>query len=508
MGSTLRCRPLAFIVVVFGSATFSCADSGGANSAPSSSTNTAGGGSDGATSGTSGAASGAGTAGVDPTGGDPTAGSATGNGATDGDATAGNTGGPSEPPDGDGLFVDVSFGPHPEVATVIEVTWKQDLASDATWIRFSDGEGGSFASPRVEGTVGEHREVLLGLPEEAAVSFELVAEVQGQEIQSRTFTATNGAAPARMPRPTLNHYDETVASDRPWMLVAVSESTGFEGPHWIQIVDRRGRIVWYHKPAGGEDGALVESFFPRTSRDGSHITFDRQKRFEARYELVRTTLDFRYEEVITLTPAIENYDMTHEGSVLFNGDRAVLSERDSSGEVREIWECGFCTAVSNTVNWDPTTDTILQAFPLTNTVVLVDRESGSVLTSFGDHGSWTMDPPAALTFPHWPVMTSSGTILLSTQADGTHQFTEYELDQASQTVHQVWSWQDPPGTGPRGMVVPIPGTTNLLANLGVAGRISEITKTDKQAVWRLEYGDHLLGNSFLLDSLYDLNRGP
>lgn len=442
-------------------------------------------------------------------GGDGTGGSA---GTSSGTSGSGPDSGPdsdssSEPPDGDGLFLDVTFEPHPDVATIIEVHWRQDVAPETSWIRFSDGDGGWFESPRREGTTGTHREVLLGVPEATDVSFELVAEVDGQMVTSRTFMTTTGAAPDRMPRPALERYDEGLTSPHPWLLVEISESTGFEGPHWVQIVDREGRIVWYFKPAGGENGSLVESFFPRVSRDGTHLTIDQQKRFDAGYELLLTTLDFEYRETITLSPAIENYDITDDGHILYtNGP--TLVERSPTGTTRDLWTCDFCAAVPNTVNWDPATDTVALAFPTENTVTVIDRASGTVVASFGDHGSWAIEPDVQLGFPHWPVLTEAGTMLLSTQADGSHRFVEFELDPGQQVVRQMWIYQEPPGTGPRGMIVPIPGTTHRLANHGQNGVVAEVVTADKRVVWSVDYGTRILGNSFLVDDLYDLNRGP
>ncbi len=423
-------------------------------------------------------------------------------------ATDGATGGVL--PDPEDLFANVTFEEHPDVHTILVVHWTQNAMSDATRLEFTFENDEWLASPGKPGDRGDHQEVALGIPEGVSLSFRLVAEIGGREVTSDVFNTTNGDAPNDLPRPDIEIYEPSLASDNRWMLGAVSEEgdRGYGGPNWMYIIDRSGRVVWYHRPAGGPDGDLTQGFWPRLSRDGTHISIDRQIRADTG-SLLFTTLDFEYTAEVSLPNQSDCYDVTNDGHVLYD-DRDVLWEVAPGGQRREVWDCNYRNCYSNTVNWDPLSDSVLLSMPQHNTVVQIDRSSGTLLRTFGDDGDYAFDPPnLGLDFNHWAHITADGTFMVSSHQPNTntHLFMEYTIDDSTQTLHSVWTYG---GTSDwaeeRGMAMRLPGG-NTLGNYGPTGVIVEITP-DKNVAWRLDFHDKLLGNNILIDDLYAVNRGP
>ncbi|MEE9383777.1 MAG: hypothetical protein V3V08_10220 [Nannocystaceae bacterium] len=426
----------------------------------------------------------------------------------------GSTGDVGDDTNSAGLFVAITYAPHPKVATMIVVRWRLTRVTDATWLEFSFEDDQWYASPERDGHVDAHLEVALGVPEGAALSLRLASRTSGKQMRSNIFRTTNGRAPKAMPRATVEIFDDQLASDNRWMIGAVSErgAGGYGGPNWIYIIDRRARVVWYHRPAGGINGELNQSFWPRLSRDGTHISLDRQIR-AIDGDLLFTTLDFSYQREVRLPDQGDCYDVTDDGHILYTtrDNPALLREVAPDGTRRDVWECKFEHCYSNTVNWDPASDAVLLSFPYINTVVQIDRASGKVRSLWGDEGDWSFSPePLGLDFNHWPNITPEGTLMVSSHLPGTdtHLFMEYEINEAIKTLTKKWTYGEGQNdwAEERGMASRAPGG-NMLGNYGSSGVIVEVTP-DKQLAWRIVYEGRLLGNNTFIDDLYALNRGP
>ena len=409
------------------------------------------------------------------------------------------------------IFSDIDVAAHPEIATVPIVTWQQSRSTDATWIEFSFEDDEWLRSPEIPGAAGDNEQLMFGVPEGLDVSFRLVAQVDGDGVESAVSSTTNGSAPADMPRAAVMTYKANLASDNRWMLGAVSEkgSGGYGGPHWIYIIDRKARVVWYHRPRGGDGGELNQSFWPRLARDGTHITIDRQIRKEEG-DLLFTTLDYRYQRSIRLPGQGDCYDVTDDGDVVYNTGDALM-EVAPDGSVRELWSCWLDRCYANAVNWDPASDSVLVSFPYMNSVARIDRETGEELSIWGDIGGWSFDPPSlGLDFNHWANISPDGTFMVSSHLPNTntHLFMEFEIDEPNETLRETWTY----GAGTsdwaeeRGMVARVEGG-NSIGNYGPTGVIVEVTP-DGEPAWRVVYDGKLLGNNILVDDLYALNRGP
>jgi hypothetical protein len=210
----------------------------------------------------------------------------------------------------------------------------------------------------------------------------------------------------------------------------------------------------------------------------------------------------------------------------------VLSERDREGEVRSIWSCPeefgptfYC--FSNTVNYSPTTQTILMAFPEENTVVEIDRQSGMLIGHYGDApGGYAFSPPSwRFEYPHFPNLTLEGTLLVSSHMPGYsdtyvpvaggHAFMEFEIDRDQRRLVEKWvhdGGQEWPMH--KGMAIRL-RNGNTLVNYGTGGVIRELTP-DQESVFEAQFdapeGDDfynkMVGNTELIDDLYGLNEPP
>jgi hypothetical protein len=128
--------------------------------------------------------------------------------------------------------------------------------------------------------------------------------------------------------------------------------------------------------------------------------------------------------------------VTDDGSLLYDIG-GTLTERSASGQTRSIWTCRETYGQSfncytNTINWNPTTDTVFLSFPEPGTVVEIDRASGDLVAQLGNQpNSWAFAPPLATPpqawrfgFQHVPNLSPDGTLILSSHMPGFEAFTQ------------------------------------------------------------------------------------
>ncbi len=284
------------------------------------------------------------------------------------------------------------------------------------------------------------------------------------------------------------------------------------------------------------------SSFPRPARDGEYL-FTEKRSFGpgGTPAVLEMSLDRQYFETITIPLLSDCVDMTNDGALLYDTEErsqgnAELRELSKGGMDRSIWSCtqefgSSFLCYSNTVNYDPLTDTVLLSFPEEGTIAEIDRESGALVATYGDQqGSYAFSPePWALLWQHFPNITPEGTLLVSshlpgfgrfaTAAPNQHAFEEFEIDRTNQRLVRRWLYGDAATDGPewaysRGMAIKL-SNGNVLGNYGAGGAIREITP-DKKTVFYVkfdvdngnDYYNKLVGNTFLIDDLYALNGAP
>jgi len=203
-----------------------------------------------------------------------------------------------------------------------------------------------------------------------------------------------------MRKSTVMMYDGALASRERWLIGAVENSTGgctseacyFDGTWWLFAMDRQGRIVWYYADPATND----VSSFPRQARDGEYLFVDKHA-FGASGtpSVLKMSLDRQYFQTVSIPMLSDCVDMTSDGSLLYdtaerNHANPELREMTKQGTDRAIWNCAkqfganfLC--YSNTVNWNPATDTVLLSFPEEDTVAEIDCKTGTLVATYGSH---------------------------------------------------------------------------------------------------------------------------
>ena len=295
-------------------------------------------------------------------------------------------------------------------------------------------------------------------------------------------------------------------------------------------MDRQARIVWYY----ADPASNATSSFQRIARDGEYLWIEKRP-FSGRgtRSVLKTTLDGVYSEEVPVANLSDCIDVTADGTLLYDTTPAYeLRELSRNGQSRMIWSCPATfgqrfQCYSNTVNWNPISDTVLMSFPEQNTVVEIDRKTGMLVGQYGDAaGSYAFSPPTwKFQYQHFANITKDGTLLVSSHMPGygknampvanQHAFMEFTIDRPNKTLIEKWIYREGNEWAMyKGMAIRLPNG-NTLANYGTGGAIREITP-DKQTVFHIKWDapmgndfyNKMVGHNVLIDDLYALNGGP
>jgi hypothetical protein len=376
---------------------------------------------------------------------------------------------------------------------------------------------------------------VLGVIPSTAVTIRIVNKLANVEYKTRDYMGTTGAIPTGMPRPTIVSYNAALASPDRWMFGAVENSTGgctntscyYHTTFWLYIMDRQGRIVWYYADAASN----ATSSFQRIARDGEYIWIEKRPfGGSGSRSVLKMTLDRQYMQNVPVPNLSDCIDVTTDGSLLYDAQNE-LREMNKAGTIRTIWSCrtafgtGF-SCYSNTINWDPASDTVIMSFPEENTVAQISRATGMLVATYGDRaGSYTFSPTTwAFEYQHFPNITAAGTLILSSHmpgySDGTrpvanqHAFMEFEIDRTNRRLVEKWIYtQGPEWAMYKGMAIRLPNG-NTLGNYGTGGAIREITPS-KETAFHVKFDaptgndffNKMVGHNVLINDLYALNGG-
>ncbi len=406
------------------------------------------------------------------------------------------------------------------VGTVLTVYWQAEPSS-VTWVEYRWDETWQ-TTPQREAPDGPHSELLLGIPYDSEVVFRVVQERDGAQVTSAELPASTGPLPEDIGTPTLLILDETgVDTDHPYVFAGLTPlGDAFYDDWWTLIFDRQGRVVWALEAPRG-----FAAMHPRVSHGGDTFLIDRNSFWgslnggEDGY-IDRVTIDGEIVETVP-TPWLRHaFTDMPDGSIVWSaiddGMSETLDKRAPDGTLTEIWNCrqylaryeinGGCS--SNTVNYEPRTDTFLFSIFTVDLVVEVDHGSGEALRHFGSRtGAWGFSPAdSVFWYQHNPTYTEAGTLLLSTETEeGAHEtiVREYRLDEENEQLVEIWNfgigdgiWADNMGEAHR-----LPGG-NTLHNTGETARLREVTP-DGEVVWDIDWGGpRVIGRSTPISDLY------
>ena len=245
------------------------------------------------------------------------------------------------------------------------------------------------------------------------------------------------------------------------MFGAVEDSTGgctngncyYDREFWLYIMDRQGRIVWYYADAASN----AASSFQRIARDGEYIWIEKARTGSDRgrhQDDARSPVHGGHHRhpgwpTPSTSPATAPCSTTWAASCTRWARGATTS--------RMIWSCPTAFGSSfqcytNTVNWDPVSDTVMMSFPEPNTVAQINRQTGALVATYGDRaGSYTFSPSTwSFEFQHFPNITAQGTLIVSTHLSMYphrspagpmhHAFVEFEIDRTNRRLVEKWSY--------------------------------------------------------------------
>ena len=247
---------------------------------------------------------------------------------------------------GNDFVSDVTIEVHPDVNTILVVTWTQVLAADDAWLEFSFEDGNLMTSRPAPGGVGAHRDVVLGVPGETDVTVRIVQRLDGVEYRTSDYSGRTDAVPSGtngMPVPEVLACDSALASPDRWLFGSVENSTGggdvdyYRATFWLYIMDRRGRVVWYH----ADPSSNATTSFQRRARDGEYIWLEKRCYGcgNCTESVVKMTLDREYFEEIEVPSLSDCIDVTCQLTFLRNAYERIgdgVGNENGFGESNEV----------------------------------------------------------------------------------------------------------------------------------------------------------------------------
>ncbi len=307
-----------------------------------------------------------------------------------------------------GLVIPLTLSIDDDVETMVHARWTLNEAAKRTWVEFRFDGGDWMSTPPQEAVVGGHDDVLLGIPAEMDVDARLVLETDKPRVVDEASIET-GELPSGLPEEAiLVEWDETRTVDANWIMVTVDSSDNtFQGPYYVEIIDRQGRVVWYHEVPDS-----LTAFYNGVALDGTHLWFDASAYFDpsgdARF--IRTTLDGSYYEEVSAPHYHLGVDEMADGSFVYEAVEGGQYELRvaKGGDEDFVWSCSdfmaslgavneFCE--SNTVVWDADRNTVFYSMYVSDSVVEIDMADGTLLKQFGqltEGDPWTIVPVEAM----------------------------------------------------------------------------------------------------------------
>lgn len=421
---------------------------------------------------------------------------------------------PVDPPDG---LVQVAYRVHETLPTLVYATWDQ-LGTHSVHVEYSFDDGVWLASPTRTLDTGPHEEILLGIPYGATVTFRVVLD---GGAPSKPLAVTTESLPVAFPEVQLLAYDTTQADlvNAPYLWTAIGTDSGIT---YACMLDRQGRVVWASRLPNNRT-----SLHPRVAKDGRSLYRDYNSYWQIFDEGAGSTVD----QILidgTILHTFETPGLHHPFTDLPDGSLAYgesigmygneyLTRVQLDGSRDRLWSCegwlsdigenGYCS--SNTLNYDVATNKYLFSFWSLETIVEIDGTSAEVARWFGHvAGAYAFDPiESTFWWQHGGYLTDAGTLLTSSDraSNGVETVVrEYAIDDATQTLHEIWNFGLDEGVYgyQMGEAIRLP-SGNTLHNYGEMARVREAT-AEGEVVWDVLFPDSFIGRSMPVVDLYAL----
>ena len=408
-----------------------------------------------------------------------------------------------------------------EVGSIVVVTWDQ-RADANVHLEFSF-EKGSWLSSRTRSlAAGPQRDLILGVPYGETVTWRLVAEGSKDPYTSPDATIATALLPSGVPANTVTVSEPELQDETaPFWFVGIASSGYYTDTWWTLIVDRQGRVLW-----ALETPSATTSMHAHVGREGKTLLLDRTSYWRAfdhgaASYIDEVTIDATVLRTFDVPGMHHPFDQLPDGSIAYGAavaaGREMLTIVHVDGTTEDLWDCSawrktisdFDVCSSNTLRYDEGSNKFLFSFYNFNTIVEIDRDTASVDRWWGHApGSYAFDPDdSAFWWQHGGYITSTGTLLTSTDLAGYGGATmvrEYEIDDQSQTLHEIWNYGIDDGLygGVMGEATRLPNG-NTERNVGGIARMQEVAP-DGTLVWDIEWDAGTIGRSTSITDLYDL----
>lgn len=248
-------------------------------------------------------------------------------------------------------------------------------------------------------------------------------------------------------------------------IVALSVDQG------VTLLDRDSRVIWqvaleaHHDLAALPDGGFLIATYTERELHGRRVRFDQLVWLDADGRIVDRWDTWEHREALDALHAPTLLDGPAEGQV----DRSVIYKYYHLNAVRPL-EASDLGAV------DPrfAAGNLLLCMRNTSLLVILDRSSREVLWSWG---------PDVLDFPHSPVLTPAGSLLVFD--NGRHRGSSRVLEIDPRDGRTLWSWEaNPPEaffTATRGACQRLPNGNTLITESD-RGHVFEVDRSG-DLVW-------------------------
>ncbi|MCA9491338.1 MAG: hypothetical protein KC621_15510 [Myxococcales bacterium] len=410
--------------------------------------------------------------------------------------------------------------------SILRVSWTQESAATVEVGFAFDGE--EHRAPARELGPGHHEELLLGVPYETHLTWQVVLAGSRDAAETPWLSSRTGDLPKLLPDFRIQaHVPEHVDDSITWFLVSVDEERGFGGQWWTSIMDREGRVVWARRSPRKRT-----TFYPRISVDGDQILLDLDSYWGdfdrgAASQIQAVTIDGTEVGLWDAPGMHHSFTQLPDHTLLYGAYIGGPNHYDEElraiapdNERTMLFHCGAWLeeidvhdqCASNTVSYDPVSGHVLMSWFSMDAVTEHAYPSGEVLRWFGDlPGAYTFQPAdTQFWYQHGPHYLPNGHLLLSTHAERPHSselvVREYVVDEGGERLRQV----DALGVGEG-----VPGEQmgeahrlpngNTLHNFGTNAHLREYAP-DGEVVWEVDWDNDLeIGRTEpILVDLYDL----
>lgn len=407
---------------------------------------------------------------------------------------------------------------HAEVEALVYVTWTQSDSASAA-VEYSFDEGIWLTSPTFAGAAGANEQILVGIPYATEAQWRVVLDGRAAADGEPLVTGELPDVPIGVV--TVSDPSAWQPGDR-YLLTSINRRSGgwTGGEYWTFIIDRQGRVVWAHAAPDRH-----WTLYAQVAVTGDYFLWDDATYWSdwddgAGSTIHKAWLDAEIEQIAT--PGLHHAfvqlpDETLVWGSQYHGGGEALVERALNGTGETVlWTCeenwpGSGECESNGIFYVEERDTFLYSFYTNNSLLELDRATGTSLWWAGEVGNgYAFDPPdSQFSWQHGISYTDAGTLLVSSEhvaEDGEGRETwllEYDVDADGRALRLAWG-------NSSGTFAPTNGDAWRLDNgdtlhvVGAAGVIREVDP-DGNDVWRVEYeGQRLLGRVEFIDDLYAL----